>query len=245
VSDIPHFRPLPAASLSAGWSLKPLTDRLRGPGGYYNVGNVLGLVMSLATQFALAAPASGTRSGLDILVGYFAGSPSAVALTAATIVFLVSGEMYHRAWVGRAVPDPAINAFADVLSAIGCLALTISLIFLDQWFLAIASGLLSVGGKLGSALFGDDSARLGFWPTAWVDPFRAAVLVGRAPAVAAAGFDLGFRLFNWTGGSVWTLAQPIVLLLCYMLWIKADLLLVIGARATTIENQEASHARTL
>ncbi len=243
MSDVPHTRPAPATPF--GWSLKAVTDRMQGPGGYYNAGNLLGLATSLATQFAAGAEASAGRSGLDILVGYFAGSPSAVALTAATLVFLVSGETYHRAWAGRSVPAAATNQLADVLSAIGCLALTISLIFLDQWFLAIASGLLSVGGKLGSALFGDDASQFGFWPAGWVDPFRAAVLVGRAPAITAACLDLGFRLLHWTDGSLLPLVQPAILIVCYLLWIKADLLLVVGARATTRENGEASHARIL
>ena len=219
-----------------------LADRLRGPGGYYNAGNLLGLIVALATQFAVAAQAGAPRSGLDILVGYFVGSPSAVTLTVATVIFLVGGEVYHRAWVGRGAADPALNQIGDVLSAIGATALTVSLMFLGQWLLAVASGLLVVGGKLGSALLCDDRTRLGFWPVGWVDPFRGAVLAGRLPGIAAAGLDLGFRLLHYQG-SVAPLVQGAVLIVCYLLWMKADLLLVIGARATQ-QTEEASDART-
>lgn len=243
MSDVPQTRPPATFSWPFRRQTEAVTSRLQGPGGYYNVGNVLGLVTALVTQFAVGMQAGAGLSGLDILVGYFAGSPSAVALSSATIVFLVSGEMYHRAWTGRLVPDAALNQFADVLSAIGGLALAISLMFIDQWLLAIASGLLTVGGKLGSALFGDDRSALRFWPTSWVDPFRGAVLVGRLPGVVAAALDLGFRVLNRNDASLWMLVQPSVFLVCYLLWIKADYLLVVGAK-TTQETAEASDART-
>jgi hypothetical protein len=220
----------------------PLSERLKGPGGYYNAGNVLGLTVAVVTQFLIAAQAPGPHSGADILYAYFAGSPSALALTAATLVFLVSGETYHRAWSGRALPDPTLNRIADILSAVGAIALTASLFFVGQWLLAAASGLLTVGGKFGSALFGDDRSQIGFWPALWVDPFRAAVLVGRVPGVAAAVIDLGFRLLYWTGGSPLGLVQPAVLVVCYLLWIKADFLLVVGADVTK-QSAEADNAR--
>jgi len=241
VTDVPSPRMTEAVAGSFNRMLSPLCERLRGPGGYYNAGNVLGLAVALGTQFAMAAQA-GHRGGIDTFYAYFAGSPSAVALTAATLIFLVSGETYHRAWTGRLVPDPALNRTADVLSALGGIALTLSLILVGQWLLAVASGLLTVGGKLGSAVFGDDRSQLGFWPALWVDPFRAAVLAGRVPGIAAAGIDLGFRIVNGSGGSVLALVQPAVLVGCYLLWIKADMLLVIGADAAK-GNAEDSDAR--
>ena len=122
------------------------------------------------------------------------------------MIFLVSGEMYHRAWSGRSVPDAGLNQFADVLSAVGGLLLTLGLVFVGQWMLAIPSGLLVIGGKLGSALFGD--------------VFRSGELSALAPV------------------------QPAVLVLCYMLWIRADYLLVAGARATVRQKEEASDARS-
>ena len=48
-----------------------ILSRFRGPGGYYNVGNVIGLVSGLALQFATAATSG--LSGADVLVAYFTG----------------------------------------------------------------------------------------------------------------------------------------------------------------------------
>jgi hypothetical protein len=244
VSDYSSVRP-PAVELGLPQRLgRAVTERLQGPGGYYNIGNVLGLVGSVATQLAIGATAGTGQSGLDILIGYFAGSPASVALTGATMIFLVSGEMYHRAWSGRSVPDAGLNQFADVLSAVGGLLLTLGLVFVGQWVLAIPSGLLVIGGKLGSALFGDDSAVLDVWPKGWVDPFRGAVLAGRVPALAAAVLDLGVHLFRGSELGALAPVQPGGLVLCYMLWIRADYLLVAGARATVRQKEEASDARS-
>lgn len=241
MTDIPSPRMAEAVAGSFTRLIAPLSERLKGPGGYYNAGNVLGLTVTLATQFAIAAQA-GPGSGAEVIYAYFAGSPSALALTAATLVFLASGEIYHRAWSGRLFPNPALNRTADVLSALGGLALTVSLVLVGQWVLAVASGLLTVGGKLGSAVFCDDRTQLRFWPALWVDPFRAAVLAGRVPGVAAAAIDLGFRMLHWNG-SLLALIQPAVLLACYLLWIKADFLLVVGTGVAKA-SEEQSDART-
>jgi hypothetical protein len=244
VSDYSSVRPL-AVELGLPRRLgRAVTERLQGPGGYYNIGNVLGLVGSVATQLAIGAATGTGQSGLDILIGYFAGSPAAVALTGATLIFLVSGELYHRAWAGRTVPDAALNQFADALSAVGGLLLTLGLVFVGHWVLAIPSGLLVIGGKLGSALFVDDSAMFDIWPKEWVDPFRGAVLAGRVPAFAAAVLDLGGHLFRSSELGAFAPVQPAILVVCYMLWIRADYLLVAGARATVRQNEEATDAHS-
>src|ERR1700712_5924765 len=81
---------------------RAILDRFHGPGGFYNAGNLLGLSVALATQFFVGATTTAT-SFADRLYAYFAGSPSSVALTLATTIFLFSGETYHRAWAGRPV----------------------------------------------------------------------------------------------------------------------------------------------
>lgn len=65
--DIPTPRSLPRQSSL----LSELGARMHGPGGYYNVGNLLGLVTALGLQFASAAGSA--RAGSDIVVGYFVG----------------------------------------------------------------------------------------------------------------------------------------------------------------------------
>ena len=226
IHDVREVRSLP-------WPLRrpaaAICARMRGPGGYYNAGNLLGFSVSLGLQLA-AAPQGSVRTSTEILYGFVAGSPSALAFTMATVIFLVSGEVYHRAWRDDGNADAGLTRLADILSAVGGLALTISLIFLGQALLAVVSGLLIVLGKLGSAGFGDN-ARLPLWPAAWPDPFRSAVLAGRAPGIAAVGLDLAGRIGGVAdGGALTSLIQPMVLIVCYLLWINADLLLVDGAR---------------
>ena len=81
--------------------------RLVGPGGYYNAGNAFGLVMGIALQVSTAPADGGAGSTvLGAMRDYLAGNAGAVALTAATAVFFVSGEAYHRAWAQGAPPDP-------------------------------------------------------------------------------------------------------------------------------------------
>lgn len=215
--------------------LGALCARMRGPGGYYNAGNFLGLAAAIGLQFASALSAG--RSGADALLGYFAGSPQAMALSLATLVFLCSGELYHRAWQGRQEPDQRLNRLADFLSAVGGAALSISLLLLGQPVLALLTGMLIVLGKLGSAIYGDDAVPPPLWPASWPDPFRLAVLVGRAPAIAAAALDLVHQLGS--GAPAIALVQPAVLIICHLLWVKADLLLLDGAPKPAVVAQPA------
>lgn len=207
-----------------------LVARFSGPGGYYNAGNLLGLAAALAVQFGTVAEVS-ARTSVDILMAFLAGSPASLALTGATVIFLASGEVYHRAWDRRTVPDACLNRAGDVLSAAGAFALTLGLMFAGQSGLAVASGVLIMGGKLGSAVFGDNGGRPAFWPVSWPHPFRAAVFVGRVPGVAAAAASLLQRLASDTEPAL-SVMQAAVLVVCYLLWIKADLLLIGNANAT-------------
>jgi hypothetical protein len=215
--------------------LAELCARTRGPGGLYNAGNVLGLVTAIGLQFATAGSAA---DGAGTLLSHFAGSPQALAFSIATVVFLFSGEIYHRAWRGRQTPDRRLNRLGDLLSAIGGAALATSLLLLGQPLLALVTGVLIVLGKLGSALFGDDAVASSIWPDTWPDPFRAAVLAGRAPAVAAALLDLGQQI--GAASPALAMVQPAVLIACHVLWIKADLLLLDGGRKLAAARPAAS-----
>ncbi|MET3577367.1 hypothetical protein ABID19_000382 [Mesorhizobium robiniae] len=193
--------------------------RMAGPGGYYNLGNALGLVMGVTIQLTARQGSGGAAALFD----YFAGSSSAVALTLATLVFFCSGEVYHRAWTGRDVPDPTLNRLADFLSGIGAIGLGVALFLLGQPVLAATAGLLHALGKFGSAAFGPGVPG---WPTGWPDPFRSAVLASRLPGMLAATLSMCAALPDvWLGGSPALVAAPLTLLACYLLWARADLLL--------------------
>ena len=196
-----------------------ILSRFRGPGGYYNIGNLIGLFTGLALQLTDAA--TWGLAGTDVVVAYFVGGPATLALTIATIIFVISGEMYHRAWRGNDAPNA--NRFAALLSAVGGAALAISLFYLGQPILAIFTGVLIVLGKLGSGVFGDAPDAVPFWPRDRPDLFRSMVLAGRIPGMAAAGLELWHQM--GTGPSALSAIQPVVMVLCHLLWMRADILL--------------------
>jgi hypothetical protein len=111
----------------------------------------------------------------------------------------------------------------------------VSLIFTGQTLLALASGLLIVGGKLGSAVTCDDRSRMPGWRPNWSDPFRTAVLVGRGPGLIAAALDLGRHLLDQPAGSgLWPLLSSATLVVCYALWVRADLMLLGSAALDSV-----------
>lgn len=195
-----------------------LAERLRGPGGLYNLGNFLGLSAGIAVQMAHSTDVEAARA----LADYLAGDMSALMLTLATLVFFVSGEAYHRAWQNGFPPDRSLTRVGDFLSAIGALALGVALLALGQPFLAATAGFLHAAGKFGSSVCKTDGASGTDWP--WI--FRASVLASRIPAMLAALIELAGHLPALVhGGPTLPALMPATLLVCYLLWARADLLL--------------------
>ncbi len=162
---------------------KEVLDRMRGPGGYYNVGNFIGIATGVAVQLAQAPVEISTVSAIG---NYFAGDLSGIMLTFATIVFMFSGEAYHRAWANGFPPDKSLNRLGDMTSGVGAAALAIGLLMLGQPILAATSGLLHAFGKFGSALYSPKLPSAFDWP--WI--FRAVVIESRVPAMLAAVLEL-------------------------------------------------------
>lgn len=228
----------------AGWpseSLPPqrrlvigsLRARLSGPGGYYNLGNAIGLAMGIALQISAAGDHAVSAGPVDTILRHFAGSDSAVALTIATLLFLWSGEIYHRAWSRGAVPDARLNRLGDFVSGVGALAFGVALYLLGQPVLAATAGLLHAFGKFGSSLHQPGAPSLSGWPSAWPDPFRSVVLISRVPAMAAAVLEL----LSAGRGSAGGIAEPATLLICTLLWARADLLLFDSDRGTVTKGE--------
>lgn len=187
--------------------------RLRGPGGYYNAGNLIGLGAGLALQMSAASGGAAQAAAQ-----YLAGSVSALLLTLATLVFMVSGEAYHRAWRGGYPPVQRLNFQGDFLSGIGALLLGAALLMLGQPLLAATAGLLHAFGKFASALFRPKASSGLNWPRL----FRQSVLASRVPAICAALIEL---VREMPGGGAGLLA-PATLLMCYAFWARADVMLM-------------------
>ena len=199
---------------------REVLDRLRGPGGYYNVGNLIGLATGFSVQLAQAPE---DMSAAGAAANYLAGDVSGIMLTIATLVFMFSGEAYHRAWANGFPPDRALNRLGDFTSGIGALALGIGLLALGQPILAATSGLLHAFGKFGSALHRPNPLSRYDWP--WI--FRAVVIESRVPAILAALIELARLMPGLADGAPLTpLVTPAALLICYLIWTKADLFLL-------------------
>ena len=188
-----------------------------GPGTCYNIGNVIALATGL-TAVALSPPAD-AAGPLDALAASLAGSPAAVAMTLAILVFFAGGEVYRRATRGGAVDTRLVRA-GDLVSALGALLLSVSLWLLGDIVTAALSTVLLAGGKLGSALSprGSAAVRVGALPA--VDPFRWAVALSRFPALA------GLALALLAGLPPLLALQSAILFGCYLIWLRADLLLL-------------------
>jgi len=222
-----------ARAIPLAYLVSALRTRMKGPGGYYNSGNALGPIVGFSIQIATMPVGLHEGSAVTAAVmDYFAGSHGTVALTLATLVFFWGGEAYHRAWARPDAPDPALSRLGDFLSGIGAIGLGIALLLLGDPLLAATSGLLHALGKFGST-FHRPGTPVPLWSAAWPDPFRSAVLASRLPAMLATTVALGGTLPQvWSGGSFAALAMQLTLLGCYLLWTKADLLLLgVGVKA--------------
>jgi hypothetical protein len=208
--------------------LRQTGARLVGPGGYYNIGNAVGLAMGIGLQVgSTPAQGAGIVAATDAALVYLAGNAAATALTLATAVFFWSGEVYHRAWAYGSPPDPALNRRGDLLSGVGALILFVALLSLGHVMLAATAGLLHAIGKFGS---GWKWRPLPWWRSTWPDFFRTAVLASRAPAFVATTIELAHVVATSDASTPWSaLLTPLTLLVCYALWAKADLILLCGS----------------
>jgi hypothetical protein len=190
-----------------------LRARMSGPGGLYNTGNALGLGAGLTMQVLVAREAT--------VWDFFLGSPSAVALSLAMVIFFWSGECYYRAWLDPARPDARLNRKGDWLSGLGAAFLGLGMLGLGQPLMALSAGGLHALGKFGSAYgwrFGlSDTISAGLW--------RALVPLSRVPAI------LLLLVGAWTATSVSGILEVTLLLGAYALWCAADFALWRGASA--------------
>ena len=214
-------------SASPRW-VTVIRARLTGPGGLYNFGNIIALASGLTLQLMSAHQAV---TVYDAVRAYLIGSPGATWLTVAILVFFMSGEVYHRAWSGK-VPNVRLVRAGDGLSALGAAALTVSLSYFGDQFLAIVAGTLLFGGKFGNAV-----APSGAW---WVnvpvpprastahairfDVLRVAVVLSRFPSLAALGAEIAHHRLDAAPLSNSVLL--VIMFLCFLIWLRADLMLL-------------------
>jgi hypothetical protein len=204
--------------------LHSVAVRMQGPGGLYNTGDVLGFGVGLAVGIA------GARGQQDVAAAaenFVAGSPAAVAFTAATAIFLWGGEQYHQAWKNGFPPDPARNRWGDLFSGVGATALGLGLSMIGSPVLAATSGFLHAAGKFGSALGVEKDFVLAGRTIPAAGLCRGSVLLSRVPAVwitvasIAGAVDLAPA-----ADAMRRSILPATMLVCYGLWAIADIKLM-------------------
>ncbi len=189
--------------------------RSPGPGALYNIGNVLALSAGLMVQLAQSRGEAGVAAAV---FAYFAGSPGALWLSGSMALFILAGVFYHRGCSEPTGPQPRLVQLGDLLSGIAALMLTVALIWLGDTALALLAGVLLAGGKLGTAIL----PTLAVPGRAAIDgALRMAVIVSRAPSIAA----LAVALLG-SDGSFAAMALPATMIICFLLWFWADLLLL-------------------
>jgi hypothetical protein len=210
----PHWANFDRAVLLKWQSLRA---RMEGPGGLYNAGNAFGIATGLVFYIA-AAPAAG--SALGVTGTYFFGTVSAVAITIARVLFIISGELYYHAWKYGFPPNPRLTFLGDFLSGVAAIILGFGLFILGEPVLALASGFMQALGKFGNALDQDKSnaRRQMLW--------RLIVFFSRFPAIALCTLALVRATPAALGGEWLPAAEAASFLVCYLIWLKADWLLV-------------------
>lgn len=217
-----HAAPI-ASPARVAWGR--VAARMAGPGGLYNLGNAIGLLGGVALAIAAASSESGPslRTGLQATYEHLAGSTAALSISLAMLIFFWSGEVYHRAWANGFPPDRRLNRQGDLTSGFGALALGTGMFLYGQPLLGATAGLLHAFGKFGSAF---KHPPVGGPKSRWPDPFRIAVPVSRIPALILALIALLGALSGPGTASLAAIAAPAMLIVCYLIWMRADLILL-------------------
>jgi hypothetical protein len=199
----------------------PRAWRVPGPGSLYNAGNILGLVVGSG-----AALAQGAGSSTQALAQYFVGDGAAIALTVATLGFFVSGRIYDRAWRSAGERRVQLMRAADGLSGVGAIVLGVSIALVASPALALASATLHATSKLGSAV---TAGRRGVFIRRILRGTRWLVLGSRALGFSACVSGLTIALQTGGPNSGRDAIMSATLLVCYLLWASADMLLLRSA----------------
>jgi len=193
-----------------------INARLTGPGAIYNLGNILALSAGIALTLH---EAWGQTNLLAAVYIHLMGSPEALALSISMLLFIISGEIYHRAYLS---PDQRqLVAWADFVSGLAAVALTFSLMFLGESSWALLAGSTLIVGKMGTAviplLSSDDFPRLD-------RTLRLTVVASRVPSLVA----LALAVLPAVQGDIPpdAVVMPVIMIVCFLLWLWADFLLL-------------------
>jgi hypothetical protein len=185
-------------------------------GRTYTCGNALALVAA-----AVTAVGGSDRAGLFVnLRQTFFGSTPALAMSFASLAFLLCGAAYDRAHRPAGAANDRYLRAGHALSAIGAATMAFGVAELAVTPLAfdaaVTGGALHVGGKLGALVDG----RSGIW--------RVLPLLSRVLALVSLGADVA------TDPNAAHMAVAAMLAVCVGIWARADAMLLADRQARWI-----------
>lgn len=195
-------------------------DRLRGPGGLHNIGNMIALFGGL---IIFSATSWHELTIYQTLRTYFLGNVGTVSLTISMIIFLIAGECYYQACKFNNKPNQNLLRKGDFLSAIAAVISILALMSFGQTDIALFAGALLVIGKMGTAIFPKHNDKkhgvLGI-----TSLFRKISIISRVPSIIA----LAYTAIEGLGTAYYTneFSISIMMLVCYVLWLVGDIMLL-------------------
>lgn len=195
-----------------------LAARFKGPGALYNIGNLIALLAGIGIALRDIHSHREVMSGLH---HHLMGSAPSAWLTASILIFIISGEFYHRAFHGAPEHRAGLNQSADLISGVAAIALTVALVGFGDTTPAIIAGLLLAGGKIGNAVI--PALRLRH-PLPMEQAMRLVVLGSRFPAILSLAISAGSVLRQ--SSTVEDALLPLIMIGCFLLWLWADVILL-------------------
>jgi hypothetical protein len=197
-------------------------SRLTGPGGLYNLGNTIVVFTGIGLQLAAARDSGGGLAGA--VHGYFFGSPEATVMTFAIALFILAGELYHRAWRDPEHLDRRLIWRGDLVCGFAAAAFTVALVMIGETVLALLGGAMLTAGRFGLVMLPVRLLRGG-----WDRLLRRMVALSRAPSLLSVALALVALVRG--GAPAIELVAPLVLFGCLLIWLRADLMFERLARA--------------
>ena len=186
-------------------------SQLADPGSLYNLGNLIGFAAGLGVALCTVPMAMGADAGpWGSALHFLAGSPPAIAMSIATLIFFWGGLVYSKAWSNGAPPDPRLNQRGDLYSGIGAICLAVGLFLLGDPLLAATAGFLHAVGKFGSAFAGSRTVLYRGRELSISSLAKDLVLASRVPAFGSALMGLDAEVL------------PMSFAACTAIWALAD-----------------------
>ncbi|MEM9230950.1 MAG: hypothetical protein AAGB10_15215 [Pseudomonadota bacterium] len=152
---------------------------------------------------------------------YFVGTTEAAWLSLSMLIFILAGVIYGRAYRVPPRAGKRLVQYADLVAGLAAIPFTLSLIMIGEGTIALVAGAMLGVAKLGSAVL----PVFGLHHEAAIDEaFRKLVILSRLPSILALLWAIGLTIAQ--SGPMADAVLPVIMTICFFLWLWADLLLI-------------------